>query len=171
MISATFAALRLVVSYRYLLGVSNPQTKSRMKFKTSTESAIACDSADRLLRHLRVSFQDFHSIIPTGASSPLCNACEEAYIKYPPWEEPPGLTPQAASLKTPKFKLSSGIAWICMGKLSSRWACRMIWFAFCKLSIVGFDVWLAESDTLADKSKREFVQSHCNEQFITRSGF
>ena len=47
----------------------------------------------------------------------------------------------------------------------------MILFAFCKLSIVGFDVSLAESDTLADRSKREFVQSHCNEPFIPRSDF
>ena len=47
----------------------------------------------------------------------------------------------------------------------------MILFAFCKLSIVGFDVSLAESDTLADKSKREFVHSHCNEPFIPRSDF
>ena len=47
----------------------------------------------------------------------------------------------------------------------------MILFAFCKLSIVGFDVSLAESDTLADRSKREFVQSHCSEPFIPRSDF
>ena len=59
----------------------------------SIASAIACDSADRLLRHFRDSFHDFQSMIPTGASSPLVSACEEAYTKYPPWDEPSGLNP------------------------------------------------------------------------------
>ena len=43
----------------------------RIKLSISTESAMACDSADKLLRHFRDSFQDFHSMIPTGASSPF----------------------------------------------------------------------------------------------------
>ena len=47
----------------------------------------------------------------------------------------------------------------------------MMLFAFCKLSIVGFDVSLADNDTMADRSKREFVQSHCHEPFIPRSDF
>ena len=43
----------------------------RMKFRMSMESAMACDSAERLLRHFRDNFHDFHSMIPTGASCPL----------------------------------------------------------------------------------------------------
>ena len=58
-----------------------------------------------------------------------------------------------------------------MGKLASRCACRMILFAFCKLSIVGFEVSLADNDTLADRSSLEFVHSHCSEPFIPRSDF
>ena len=52
--------------------------KRRTKLSMSTESAMACDSAARLLRHLRPSFQDFHYITPTGASCPLCSAWEVA---------------------------------------------------------------------------------------------
>ena len=135
------------------------------------ESAIACDSADKLLRHLRDNFHDFHAMIPTGASSPLCKAWDEAYIKYPPWEEPSGLTPHAASLNTPKFKWSKGIAWICIGKVSSRWACRTSLFALCRLLIVGCAVSLTERGTFADRSTREFVQNHCSDPLIPRNDF
>ena len=36
---------------------------------------------------------------------------------------------------------------------------------------MGFAVSLADNDTFADRSSREFVQSHCNEPFIPRSDF
>ena len=67
---------------------------------------MACDSAERLLRHFRDNFHDFHSINPTGTSSPLRSACDEAYIRYPPSDDPSGRTPHAASLKTPHFSCS-----------------------------------------------------------------
>ena len=51
-------------------GCKQSAKNKRMKFKMSIESAIACDSADKLLRHFRDNFQDFQSIIPTGASCP-----------------------------------------------------------------------------------------------------
>ena len=41
--------------------------------------------------------------------------------------------------------------------------------AFCKLPIVGCAVSLADSDTLADKSSLELVDSHCNEPCIPRN--
>ena len=47
----------------------------------------------------------------------------------------------------------------------------MILLAFCRLSIVGLAVSLADNETFADRSSREFVQSHCNEPFIPRSDF
>ena len=131
-----------------------------MKFKTSTESAMACDSADKLLLHLRDNFQDFHSMMPMGASCPLCSACDVAYTKKPPWDEPSGLTPHAASLKTPKLSCCIGIAWMLTGRLSSRCACLMILLAFCKLSMVGLAVSLADNETFAAKSILEFVAIH-----------
>ena len=57
--------------------------------------------------------------------------------------------------------------WI--GKASSRWACQMILFAFCKLPIVGLDVSLADRDTLAHRSTRVFVANHCSEPLIPRN--
>ena len=80
----------------------------RIKLSMSIESAMACDSALRELRHFRPSFHDFQSMIPTGASCPLCKACEVAYIRKPPCEEPSGRTPQAASLKMPKLNSPIG---------------------------------------------------------------
>ena len=56
-----------------------------------------------------------------------------------------------------------------MGKASSRWACRIILFAFCKLPIVGLDVSLADRDTLAHRSTRVFVANHCSEPLIPRN--
>ena len=56
--------------------------------------------------------------------------------------------------------------WI--GKASSRWACRIILFAFCRLPIVGLDVLLADRDTLAHKSTRALVANHCSEPLIPR---
>ena len=49
-----------------------PAKKRRTQLSISTESAIACDSAAKLLRHLRGNFHDFHSMTPTGASFPWC---------------------------------------------------------------------------------------------------
>ena len=138
---------------------------------TSMESTIAWDSADKLLRHFRDNFHDFHSIIPTGASSPLCKAWEEAYIKYPPCEEPYGLTPHAASLNTPQFRWSKGIAWIWIGNVSSRCACRTSCVCCVSAAYAGFAVSLAGRDTVAERSTREFVESHCRAPFISRNGF
>ena len=139
-----------------------------MKFSMSTESAIACDSADRLLLHFLDSVHDFHSIIPTGASSPVCSAWDDAYIRYPPCDDPSGRTPHAASLNTPKFNWSMGIACIWMGSASSFCACLTILFAFCKLLMVGLAVSLADNDTFAERSVRGFVDSHCSDPLMPR---
>ena len=72
-------------------------------------------------------------------------------------------------MNTPNVSLSSGIAWMWMGRVSSRLACRMILFAFCKLSMVGFDVSLADNETFAAKSILEFVANHWSEPFIHRN--
>ena len=55
-----------------------------------------------------------------------------------------------------------------IGNASSRHACRIILFAFCKLLIVGFEVSLADRDTLAHKSTRVLVANHCSEPLIPR---
>ena len=59
------------------LGRMQSAKKIRTQLSMSTESAIAWDSADKLLRHFR-GFHDFHTMTPTGASCPLCRACEVA---------------------------------------------------------------------------------------------
>ena len=41
--------------------------------------------------------------------------------------------------------------------------------AFCKLPIVGLAVSLADNDTLADRSTREFVDNNCSDPLIPRS--
>ena len=56
-----------------------------------------------------------------------------------------------------------------MGRTSSFCACLIILLAFCRLPIVGFAVSLADRDTLAERSSRELVASHCNDPFIPRS--
>ena len=45
----------------------------------------------------------------------------------------------------------------------------LFYLPFCKLLIVGFDVSLADRETLAHKSTRVFVANHCNEPLMPRN--
>ena len=57
---------------------------------------------------------------------------------------------------------------MCIGRVSSRCACRISVLAFQQAAFVGLEVSLAAKDIFADKSTRELVDNHCSEPWIPR---